>query len=108
MKKLHGILQGKETGVETVAMNSFQINDSNNNNTFENIRQSLSLLCHPICSTLRGTFLPAVYLNSKELSRLLSFPRKSVCGLSVVPAISLATQVDKFDLMGSQEEGDVF
>lgn len=101
MKIFHGIMQGRETGVETVAMNNFQSTKG-----ADNIKASLCQLCHPVCASPRGTFLPAVYLNSRELSRMLSFPRKSVCGLSVVPAISLATQVERFDLTDERNAGN--
>ncbi|MDE6409318.1 MAG: DUF87 domain-containing protein [Muribaculaceae bacterium] len=94
------IIQGEGSGVESAAVNMWY--STENQGDTKELKQIASTICsfkHPQFSYskdgLQASFPVenSSLLNSKELSMMLSLPRKSVPGFPVVENISLAKEV---------------
>ena len=94
------IMQGEGSGVESSAVNTWY--GSDNQGKTESLKQIASTICsfkHPQFSYSKAGSLTTFpvenssLINSKELSMMLSLPRKSVPGFPVVEHISLAKEV---------------
>lgn len=90
------IVQGDDSGVETSALNRWNVNEEESNG--QKLLSSLVALEHPQFSypdgiggeiTVEGTSL----MSSKEISMMMGLPRKSVPGLPVVEHIVLGQEV---------------
>lgn len=92
------IMQGENSGIETSAINSWYL-DNANENIANGLPLAISCFTHPVFSyknnsvganlQVTGTSL----LNSSELAMMMGLPRKSVPGLPVVEHASLAKEV---------------
>lgn len=88
------IIQGDNSGVETSAINTWDVKSRNGGN----LMKSLVSLSHPIFHyddgvnngfNVEGTSL----ISSKELSMMMGLPRKSVPGLPVIDHLSFGKEV---------------
>lgn len=95
------IVQGDDSGVETSALNSWNVNEEKESNG-QKLLSSLVALDYPRFSypdgmggeiTVDGTSL----VSSKELSMMMGLPRKSVPGFPVVEHIVLGQEVIRYN-----------
>lgn len=94
------IMQGEESGVESSAVNTWYGDDNcGNSYALQQLANSICSFRHPLFEYSKDeiniTFPVenSSLVNSKELSMMLSLPRKSVPGLPVVEHVSLAKEV---------------
>lgn len=94
------IMQGEGSGVEASAVSTWYGSDNlGNSNTLTQLANSVCSFRHPLFEYSKdglNTSFPvenSSLINSKELSMMLSLPRKSVPGLPVVEHVSLAKEV---------------
>lgn len=100
------IVQGDNSGVETSAINTWDVNNSNG----QNLLNSVVTLAHPVfqySDGFQGTFnvVGTSLISSKELSMMMGLPRKSVPGLPVIDHLSFGKEVVK--LNGSSIAGTI-
>lgn len=95
------IVQGDDSGIETSALNRWNVNAEKESNG-QRLLSSLAVLDSPLFSypdgmrgeiTVDGTSL----VSSKELSMMMGLPRKSVPGLPVVEHIVLGQEVIRYN-----------
>jgi len=100
------IVQGDNSGVETSAINTWDLNSDNG----KNLLNSVVALSHPIFHysngfsngfNVEGTSL----ISSKELSMIMGLPRKSVPGLPVIDHLSFGKEVVR--LNGHNIDGNI-
>lgn len=75
------LMQGKREMSQPVTINTWTAE-----NGVEMIRSSLMRMSHPVmdCGELEEGFSPAMLVSSRELSRQLALPQRSVVGISVM------------------------
>lgn len=84
------LMQGNGEINQPIAINTWT-----RENGIEHVRQSLLHLIHPAiyCPDLEEPFTPAMLLSSRELSRQMALPQKSVVGVSVMEYASFGREV---------------
>lgn len=84
------LMQGKAEACQPVSINTWT-----RDNGVEEIRRSLLHLTHPAmdCRELGERFTPAMLLSSRELSRQMALPQRSVVGVSIMEYASFGREV---------------
>ena len=104
------IIQGDNSGVETSAINSWTLNESNENGS--KVLKAITSFNHPIYKYsnvqqrdfhVEGTSL----ITSKELSMMMGLPRKSVPGLPVIDHLPFGKEVVTLNGVNNQGTIDI-
>jgi hypothetical protein len=96
------IMQGESSGVEVSTVNTWYGNN-NNSKQIEYLTNSICCFKHPLFLYQRDAVNKSFpienssLISSKELSMMLSLPRKSVPGLPVVDYATLAKEVVRYN-----------
>lgn len=91
------LMQGKADVSQPVSINTWT-----RDNGVEQVRQSLLHLTHPAmdCLGQGDRFTPAMLMSSRELSRHMALPQKSVVGVSVMEYAAFGREVVRKGPMG--------
>lgn len=84
------LMQGKDEMSQPVTINTWT-----RENGADRVRQSLIHMQHPVlqCEDLNEGLTPAMLLSSRELSRQMALPQRSVVGISVMEYASFGREV---------------
>lgn len=102
-----GMLKGNDSAVEDSAINVWnQKQDGTRQNTldyFENVAHPRFVIGDTdVVNNVNVT--PSSLVSGKELSLLMNFPRKSVCGLTVIDGVSYGREPRVLDINGIPSE----